>query len=63
MATVYAVLGDKEQALANWERAFPQRSFFLVLLKLDPELDSLRSDPRFQAIPLPEHPGIVTRRG
>ena len=50
LATVYAALGDKEKALINLERAFTQRSFFLILMKLDPELDSLRSEPRFQAM-------------
>ncbi len=48
IATVYAALGDKDQAFAQLEQAYAQRSFFLDFLKVDPELDSLRSDPRFQ---------------
>jgi tetratricopeptide (TPR) repeat protein len=48
IATVYAALGDKDQAFAQLEQAWAQRSFFLDFLKVDPELDSLRSDPRFQ---------------
>lgn len=48
IATVYAALGDKDLAFAQLERAYAQRSFFLDFLKVDPELDSLRSDPRFQ---------------
>jgi len=30
------------------EKAYEQRSGFLALLKMDPELDSVPSDPRFQ---------------
>ena len=48
IATVYAALGDKDQAFAQLEEAYAQRTFFLDFLKVDPELDSLRSDPRFQ---------------
>jgi TolB-like protein/Tfp pilus assembly protein PilF len=50
IATVYAALGDKDQAFAQLEQAYSQRSFFLDFLKVDPELDSLRSDPRFQSL-------------
>ena len=50
LATVYATLGDKAQALAHLEHAFQQRSFFLALINVDPELDSLRSDPRFEDV-------------
>jgi Flp pilus assembly protein TadD len=48
IAAVYAVLGDKDQAFAQLEQAYAQRSFFMDFLKVDPELDSLHSDPRFQ---------------
>jgi eukaryotic-like serine/threonine-protein kinase len=48
IATVYAALGDKEQAFARLEQAYAQRAFFLDFVKVDPELDSLHSDPRFQ---------------
>jgi tetratricopeptide (TPR) repeat protein len=50
IATIYAALGDKDQAFAYLDQAVAQRSFFLDFLKLDPELDSLRSDPRFQKL-------------
>ncbi|NDQ55977.1 MAG: protein kinase [Acidipila sp.] len=50
MATVYTALGDKNQAFAELEQAYQQRSFFLSLIQIDPELDSLRPDPRFQAL-------------
>jgi eukaryotic-like serine/threonine-protein kinase len=48
IATVYAALGDKDQAFAQLEQAYAQRSFALDFLKVDPELDNLHSDPRFQ---------------
>ncbi len=47
IATIYAGLGDKDQAFASLEKAYEARSWYLTHLKLDPELDSLRSDPRF----------------
>ena len=50
LATVHAALGDKSHALAELEQAYAERSFFLGFLKSDPEVDPLRSEPRFQAI-------------
>ena len=46
-ALVYAKLGDRDQAFAWLERAMQERSPWLVWLKVDPELDTLHSDPRF----------------
>jgi len=48
IATVYAALGDKNEALNRLEQAYAERSWYLAFLKVDPELDSLRSEPRFQ---------------
>ena len=50
LAAAYAALGDKDQSFAYLDQALAQRSFFLDFLKLDPELDSLHSDPRFQKL-------------
>ena len=48
IAVIYAGLGDKDQAFAWLDRAYADRSSFLVIhLKTDSHLDSLRSDPRF----------------
>jgi TolB-like protein/Tfp pilus assembly protein PilF/predicted Ser/Thr protein kinase len=62
LATVYAALGDKSQAFAHLQQAYLQRSFFLALIKVDPEVDSLRPDPRFQDLLLrmnfPSAPGL-----
>jgi TolB-like protein/DNA-binding winged helix-turn-helix (wHTH) protein/Tfp pilus assembly protein PilF len=49
-AVVYAGLGRPEEAI-NWlEKAFADRSNGLVFLKVEPELDGLRSNPRFGAL-------------
>jgi serine/threonine-protein kinase len=47
-AIVYAGLGDKEQAFAWLDKAYQDRSFFLIWLKVEPLFDPLRDDPRFQ---------------
>ena len=49
-ALVYAGLGEKEQALAWLEKAFAERSHWLVWLRLDPRWKRLRGDPRFAAL-------------
>jgi TolB-like protein/DNA-binding winged helix-turn-helix (wHTH) protein/Tfp pilus assembly protein PilF len=47
LAVVYVGLGKKEEAL-NWlQKAFADRSNGLVFMKVEPELDDLRSNPRF----------------
>ncbi len=46
----YLALGDKEQALAWLEKAGEAHSFMLIGLKVDPEFDPLREEPRFQGI-------------
>ena len=47
---VYAGLHEDEQAL-NWlEKAYQDRSNPIVFSKVDPQLDSLRAAPRFQAL-------------
>jgi TolB-like protein/Tfp pilus assembly protein PilF len=47
IATIYAGLEEKEQAFGWLEKGHEERSFYLTWLKVDPNLDSLRSDPRF----------------
>ena len=41
-------MGDKAQAFEWLDKAFQDRSFFLMRLKVEPLFDSLRDDPRFQ---------------
>jgi tetratricopeptide (TPR) repeat protein len=50
LATVYAALGDKSRALDELEQAYAEHSFFFDFLKSDPQMDSLRSEPRFQEL-------------
>jgi hypothetical protein len=47
VASIYAGLGDKDRAFEWLENAYKERSDSLVYLKVDPKVDSLRSDPRF----------------
>jgi len=47
IATIHAGLEEKEQAFQWLEKGYEERSFYLRWLKVDPALDSLRSDPRF----------------
>lgn len=50
IAAVYAALGDKNEALARLDQAYAERSWYLGFLKNDPQVDSLRSEPRFQEL-------------
>jgi eukaryotic-like serine/threonine-protein kinase len=47
---VYAGLGDNNLAFEWLERAFDQHSSAIMYLKVDPQLDNLRSDPRFDQL-------------
>jgi tetratricopeptide (TPR) repeat protein len=48
IATIYAGLGDKDQAFRLLEKAFEERDIWLMNLKVDPVLIGLRSDYRFR---------------
>jgi tetratricopeptide (TPR) repeat protein len=48
IAIIYAGLGQKDQALVWLEKGYQERSAWMVWLKVDPRLDALHSDPRFQ---------------
>jgi len=48
IAVIYVGLGEHDLAF-NWlENAYVERPWQLLFLKVDPRLDPLRSDPRFQ---------------
>ena len=47
IAGVYAQLGDKDNAFLWLERAYENRDFFVTFVNVDPQMDPLRSDPRF----------------
>ena len=48
-ATVYAALGDRNDAFESLSRMFEERDG-LNYLKTDPRLDSLHADPRWQVL-------------
>lgn len=50
MALVHTGLGQKEEAFAWLDKAFAERSHWLVWLRLDPRWNRLRDDPRFAAL-------------
>ncbi len=47
---VYIGTGQRDQAMALLEKAFPEHSNLLTEIKTDPTYDPLRSDPRFQEL-------------
>lgn len=47
---IYAGLGDNNLAFEWLERAFDQHSSPLMYLKVEPQLDNLRTDPRFDQL-------------
>jgi TolB-like protein/Tfp pilus assembly protein PilF/predicted Ser/Thr protein kinase len=50
VGVVHASLGEKDQAFSWLGKAFAERDSYLVRLKVEPGLDSLRSDPRFEKL-------------
>ncbi|HKR00679.1 MAG TPA: protein kinase [Pyrinomonadaceae bacterium] len=50
IATIHAGLGEKEQAVAQLNKAFENRHPGLVLIRVEPLFDSLRDDPQFQEL-------------
>jgi len=47
LAILYTGLGDKDQAIAQLNRAYEERAGWIISLKYEPMFDPLRSDPRF----------------
>jgi len=47
-AIIYVGLGEIDQSLEWLQRAYQERSQFMIYLDTDPRLDSLRTDERFQ---------------
>jgi len=51
LALVQIALGDKDRAIEELERAYAQgETNYLFAIKVDPMLDDLRGDPRFEAL-------------
>lgn len=50
VATVHLALGRKTEALDWLEKSYDDRNWSAALIKVEPRLDSLRADRRFQAL-------------
>jgi tetratricopeptide (TPR) repeat protein len=50
IATVQAALGQKDEAFASLDRCHEDRSWPIIFLKLDHNFDTLRDDPRYEAL-------------
>ncbi|HJX83764.1 MAG TPA: tetratricopeptide repeat protein, partial [Candidatus Angelobacter sp.] len=50
IAGIYAQLGEKDQAFYWLEQAYENRDFFMTYLKVFPQMDPLRSDPRYTSM-------------
>ncbi|MGB2869190.1 MAG: protein kinase [Bacteroidota bacterium] len=50
VALVFASLGDRDQAFRWFDKSYEQQAESLCSVKVDPKLDSLRGDPRFDAL-------------
>jgi tetratricopeptide (TPR) repeat protein len=46
-AIIYAALGEKDEAMAALEQSYQEHSWWIIWMKVDPKVDSLRSDARF----------------
>ena len=50
VALIYIGLGDRDNAMAWLEKAYQDRSTYMVYIKIDALLDPLRTDPRFTSL-------------
>jgi hypothetical protein len=50
LSEAYAALGEKDLALDWLERAYQLRQVGVALIKVEPILDPLRGEPRFDAL-------------
>ena len=50
LALIYIGLGEKEKAVEQLERTYDEQSGWIIYLQVDPFLDPLRGDSRFQKL-------------
>jgi len=50
IAALYAALGEKDRALEYLRKGYEAGSIYMTFVKFDPDLNSLRSDPRYSAL-------------
>ncbi|HXO35200.1 MAG TPA: hypothetical protein VN901_22920 [Candidatus Acidoferrales bacterium] len=61
-AVVHLALNEQDKALYFLQRAYKERDWALMVLAVEPRLDSLRSDPRFAGVGAEGGPATVTLR-
>ena len=62
MALLMEALGKRDEALRELERAITESSVTLYILDVDPQMDSLRGEPRFTELRL-RLPGATALSG
>jgi eukaryotic-like serine/threonine-protein kinase len=50
IGTIHLWLGEKDEAFRWYEKAYDERSICMSLMKYDPRLDPIRSDPRYESL-------------
>ncbi len=48
LAGIHIGLGENDRAIEHLEKSYMEHSHWLIYLHIDPSMDALRSDPRFQ---------------
>jgi len=61
VALIHAALGEQDLAFTWLEKAFAERSHWLVWLRLDPRWDAIRADARFEQLLSRVGPPTTTR--
>jgi len=50
IAMIYMAIGQKDQVFKWLERAYEEHDLWIIVLRVDPRFDNLRSDPRYTAL-------------
>jgi hypothetical protein len=50
LAVIHIALHNEDMAMRYMQQAYEQHDWALIVLAVEPRLDPLRSDPRFQEI-------------
>jgi hypothetical protein len=48
IAAIYTALGEPDQSIRWIQKAFEERSDYMVYLRTEPSVDAFRSNPKFQ---------------
>ena len=50
IAAIYAQINDKDKAMEFLEKSYQRREFWMAYLQVEPRLNGLRADPRFETL-------------